>query len=74
MIPSSFLRAGEEQVGGSEHASAKIVSVTVAVCAEYEEQIGYSVKGTRIAKGCSYTVSFAGSLATGTCVSIEKRW
>ncbi|MBR2312721.1 MAG: hypothetical protein IKA46_05485 [Clostridia bacterium] len=73
-LPSSFLRGGETQAGESEHASAKIVSVTVAICAEYEEGIGYSVSGTRIAKGGSYTVSFAGSLATGTCVSIEKRW
>ena len=73
-LPSSFLRDGEAQVGGSEHASAKIVSLTVALCAEYEEGVGYSVNGMRIAKGGSYTVSFAGSLATGTCVSIEKRW
>ena len=75
-LSSALWRDGETETGGidSGHASAKIVSVTVALCAEYEEGIGYSVNGMRIAKGCSYTVSFAGSLATGTCVSIEKRW
>ncbi|MBR2011370.1 MAG: hypothetical protein IKA06_06470 [Clostridia bacterium] len=75
-LPSVLWRDGEVQTAGfdSEHASAKIVSITVALCAEYEQSVGYSVNGVRIAKGCSYTVSFAGSLATGTCVSIEKRW
>lgn len=74
-LPPTLWRDQEEGTGAfdSVPSSAKTVSVTVALCAQYRRGLGYSVYGTRIAKGCSYTVSFAGSIATGTCVSIEKR-
>ncbi len=74
VLPSSFLRTEGQGEGNSVLTTAKIVSVTVALSARYEAGVGYTVHGMRIAKGLPYTVSFAGSVATGTCVSIEKRW
>ena len=73
VMPSFALREGTGE-DSSLSTTAKIVSVTVSLCAHYEKGVGYTVHDMRIAKGLSYTVSFGGSVATGTCVSIEKRW
>ena len=54
--------------------TARTVLLTVALSAQYEAEVGYTVHGIRIAKGLSYTLHFADSVAEGTCVSLEKRW
>ena len=69
VLPDSFLRSQE-----STDSSAVIISVTVMLVANYEEDLGYTANGMRIAKGESYTVAFGDSMATGMCVSIEKGW
>lgn len=52
--------------------SAKIVTVTVCTKAAYREGQGYTKNGVRLAMGCSYTVSFAGTVASGICTALIK--
>ncbi len=76
VLPPEMLReqADNEAADSATTGNAQIVSMTVSVNAHYEDGIGYTVYGIRIAKGLSYTVSFSGSVASGNCVSVEKRW
>ena len=73
VLPQS-IPTGQGDAEILEHDTAKTVSVTVALFADYARGVGYSVQGIRIAQGLYYTVFLGDSLAVGTCVSVEKGW
>ena len=65
---------GEPPSEAPQHDTAKTLLVTVALSCDYLSGVGYSVHGIRIAQGLNYTVLMGGSMAVGTCVSVEKGW
>lgn len=48
------------------------VLITVSVAAEYEEGVGYTVGGRRIAVGENMSLRFPGFAGEGYCVSVAK--
>ena len=61
----------EEEVGVLSPVLGKYnVIVTVSATAEYEEGIGYSVNGTRIAVGEKISARFPDYVCEGYCISI----